>query len=322
MKEKEAILALRSAQLQAGHLRATRILYRGWLVRYIAGTQAGIFSDFQGFLDHLATVERLNPKTVRQALNALVFFHKNVLHRDPGTLKVPKVNKNRNHPTWLHHHEAVQLISRMRGQARLQAAMLYGTGSRINALLTLRLKDIDLHSGLVTFRFDKGGKSRTVALPQTIIPSLTEHIEWTKGRWELDHRNGNIAPHPEPSLMRKLGKSTLGTLPWYWLFPSQVARNGERWHSTDRGLAKAIKIAASAAGFTKRITPHTLRHSHATALLKRGDNIRDIQEQLGHAKLTTTEIYTHTTRGPLPSPLDDVAAVIPFLTPLPATKQA
>jgi site-specific recombinase XerD len=233
--------------------------------------------------------------------------------REVPDLTVPKINKDRNPPTWLHHHEAVDLLSRMSGTAKLQAGLLYGTGSRIHALLTLRWKDVDLHAGLVTFRFDKGGKSRTVRLPRVLIPAMEEHFARVKRLWEADAVRGVIAPHPEPSLMRKLGRKTFSTLPWYWVFPSQVMGNSERWHATDRGLAKSVAIAARAAGFTKRVTPHTLRHSHATALMENGANIREVQRQLGHSHVETTEIYTHTRGdGALVSPLDRVASIIPF----------
>ena len=314
MKRTEAILALRAAQLEAGHLRETRKTYRGWLSRYVDGAGAGKFSDLQGFMTHLAVNEGLNPKTVRQALNAMVFFHKNVLKREVPELKVPKINKDRNPPTWLHHEEAVDLLSRMSGTAKLQAGMLYATGSRIHAMLTLRWKDLDLDAGLVTFRFDKGGKSRTVKLARVMIPTLREHFERVRRVWELDHAAGVIAPPPEDSLRRKLGARVFGTLPWYWVFPSQVVRDGERWHATDRGLAKAIAKAAAGAGLAKRVTPHTLRHSHATALLEAGANIRAIQRQLGHTHVETTEIYTHARGdGALVSPLDH-PSVIPFPT--------
>lgn len=316
MKTNEAILALRDAQLSAGHLYNTRKTYRGWLLSYIKGTKSGHFRDLQGFLDHLTTRQQLNPKTVRQALNALAFFYKNVLKTAPGKLRVPKINKNKNTPTWLHHQEAVALLSRMKGTARLQTSLLYGTGSRIHAMLTLRLKDIDLAGGLITFHFDKGGKSRTVKLPKSLIPELRQHIEYIRGKWETDNRNGIAAPHPEPSLMKKLGRKTFTTLPWYWLFPSQVITAGNRWHATDRGLCKAIAKAAREEGLTKRVTAHTFRHSHATALLQQGVNIRQIQTQLGHTHLDTTEIYTHATASELPdSPLDQSPSVIHFPPP-------
>lgn len=312
MKTKEAIISLRDAQLKAGHSYNTRKTYRHWLTRYIYGAKDGHHSDLQGFLDDLSTRQRLNPKTVKQALNAMVFFYKQVLDQDPGKLRLPAINRHRNEPTWLHHHEVMDLLSRMRGVPKLQASMLYATGSRINALLTMRLKDVDLHGKTVTFNHDKGGKTRTVRLAESLIPVLSDHIEWVRGKWEADNRQGIIAPSPEPSLERKLGRATFGKLPWYWLFPSQVVREDQRWHATDRGLCKAIAVACEQAGITKRVTAHTFRHSHATALLNRGENIRVIQHQLGHRHVETTEIYTHATAQQRPmSPLDQ--NVVPFV---------
>ncbi len=315
MKRTEAILALREAQLKAGHLVSTRRTYRGWLVRYMAAIQNRSAHDLQSYLHLLAAgPDRVSPKSVKQALNALVFFEKQVLHRDPGRLDIPAVSRHRNQPTWLTHAEAIAIIDRLSGLRRLQAEFLYGTGSRINAMLTLRLKDIDLATGLVTFRFDKGGKSRTVRIPQTILPSLADHIRRITHLWQDDHISGVIAPSPEPSLMKKLGRSTFGTLPWYWLFPSNRVRNGERWHATEDHLARAVRAAASSAGITKRVTLHTFRHSNATALLQRGVDLRSIQEHLGHTHLSTTEIYTHATGArALPTPLDcPPPSIIPF----------
>jgi hypothetical protein len=62
MKRKDAVMALRSAQLEVGHLRETRKTYRGWLIRYMNGAQEGKYKDLQGFLSHLSVVDELNPK--------------------------------------------------------------------------------------------------------------------------------------------------------------------------------------------------------------------------------------------------------------------
>jgi site-specific recombinase XerD len=82
-------------------------------------------------------------------------------------------------------------------------------------------------------------------------------------------------------------------------------RNGERWHATDHELADSLKKASAEAGTMKRVSPHVFRHSNATSLLDRGENIRTIQDHLGHSNVETTEIYTHA-RGSdgVVSPLD------------------
>jgi site-specific recombinase XerD len=276
------------------------------MLRYRRARRDGHCRDLQSYLDRLSTHERVNPKTVRHALNALKFYHEKVLGIviPEKSLNLPRVNPHKNVPVWLTHEEAMDLIDRMQGLARLQAELLYGTGSRITALLTLRMKDIDLGRGLVVFRHDKGGKSRTVRLPGVVMPRLRAHVEAMRLQWESDRARGVTCPVDDTSLARKLGKRT-GTLAWYWLFPSAARRGLERWHATDRALSAGLEKAVEEAGITKRVSPHVFRHSNATALLECGENIRRIQEHLGHTHVETTEIYTHAAGSEsLISPMD------------------
>lgn len=209
------------------------------------------------------------------------------------------------------------MFSHMRGLPLLQAELLYGTAGRITALLTLRMKDIDLLRGNLTFRFDKGGKTRTVPLPQSLLPKLHAHVAGVRQQWAEDHEAAVICPVDPPSLARKLGARKLASLPWYWLFPSAACRNGERWHATSRALSAALDKAAVAAGITRRVSPHVLRHAGATSLLERGENPRRIQEHLGHSNLETTEIYLHATgRDGLVSPLDVPPPAATKVTPI------
>jgi site-specific recombinase XerD len=320
--DRDAILALRNAQLEAGHSINTRKSYRGWMLRYRAARRARHCRDLQTYLTRLSTVERVNPKTVRQALNALKFYHEKVLGIPiaPDSLALPAINSNRNIPVWLTHTEAVDLLSRMEGTARLMAELLYGTGSRITALLTLRLKDLDFDKGLVHFHHDKGGKSRTVRLPRSVMPRLMAHVATVRLQWESDRQKGITYPHPDPSLMKKLGPARFGTLPFCWLFPSRDIRDGARWHATDHALSQSLRRAAEASGIMKRISPHVLRHSNATALLELGENIRAIQDHLGHTHVETTEIYTHATGSQgLTSPLDRLSPAAPVILPFTRT---
>ena len=302
-------MGLKNAQLEAGHRVNTRKSYRGWLLRYRSARKSRVCCDFQGFLTYLSTdpKAKVNPKTVHQALNALKFYHEKVLGIPiaENSLTVPKVNPHRNMPVWLSHDEAMDLMGRMSGDARLQAELLYGTGSRINALLKVRLNDLDLQAGLVTFRHDKGGKSRVVALPRALMARLMNHVGKVRMEWEHDQRSGIICPTAEEADMRKLGRARFGTLPFYWLFPSRDVRGNERWHTTDHALSEGLKRAAVESGIMKRVSPHVLRHSNATALAERGEDIRTIQEHLGHTNVKTTEIYTHVIgEGATVSPMD------------------
>jgi len=303
----EALQKLNNAQREAGHALSTRKQYAHWVFRYREARIKKECRDLQTYLTRLSAVEKVNPKTVKQALNALKFYHEKCLGIEilPNSLTMPKINANRNLPVWLTHDEAMDLIGRMNGLARLQSELLYGTGSRITALLTLRLKDIDLQKGLITFNHDKGGKSRTVRLPKFCMPRLQAHIAAVRLQWEGDKQRGIIYPTDDESLMRKLGPARFGSLPFCWLFPSRDVRGSHRWHSTDRALTESLKKAAEEAGIMKRISPHVFRHSNATALLELGENIRTLQEHLGHTNVETTEIYTHA-RGTnaVISPLD------------------
>ena len=303
----EALAKLEAAQREVGHAVTTRSQYAQWVVRYRDSRINKECRDLQEYLTRLSAVEKVNPKTTRQALNALKFYHEKVLGIEiqPNSLTVPPINRNRNVPVWLTHEEMLALLDRMDGIPRLQAELLYGTGSRITALLTLRLKDLDLQKGLVTFCFDKGGKSRAVRLPRSVMPRLMAHIASVRLQWEGDRKRGIIFPCDDQSLMKKLGHNRFGSLPFCWLFPSRDARGTERWHATDKALTDATRKAADEAGIMKRISPHVFRHSNATSLLEMGENIRSIQEHLGHTHVETTEIYTHASgAGGVVSPMD------------------
>lgn len=112
LTDTEAKIALRAAQLKAGHRLNTRKQYRAWVMRYRVERKNKTVRDLQGFLTRLSTVQKRNPKTVRQALNALKFYHEKVLGIEvpPDSLEVPRINQNRNVPVWLTHREATALI--------------------------------------------------------------------------------------------------------------------------------------------------------------------------------------------------------------------
>lgn len=305
---REAVLKLRAAQLKEGHSLNSRKSYRGWIVRYRDARIEKRCRDVQSFLDLLIYGEdRVSPPTIHQAVNALVFYYKHVLERPiaPDSLTFPKRSRHRKQRDVPTHQEVMEIFSHMRGLPLLQAELLYGTSSRITALLTLRMKDLDLVRGNVQFQFDKGGKCRTLPLPRTLLPKLHAHIAAIRQQWIEDQAQGIICPIDPPSLAKKIGKRKLGSLPWYWLFPSASVRGKDRWHATSKSLSSALDRACVKTGSTRRISPHTLRHAGATALLDRGENPRRIQEHLGHTHLETTEIYLHSTaRDGLASPLD------------------
>ena len=150
----------------------------------------------------------------------------------------------------------------MRDQAMLE--LLYASGMRVSELVSLNLDDVDLEQGTVRC-FGKGSKERIIPIHETATAEVGAYVEL--GRPQL--------------ATKKSGEA---------LF---LNRRGERL--TRQGFWLILKGRARKAGLNGRVTPHTLRHSFATHLLRGGAPLRHVQELLGHASITTTQVYTHLT---------------------------
>lgn len=195
------------------------------------------------------------------------------------------------------------------------AQLMYGAGLRLMELLRLRVQDLDLERGIVTVRQGKGGKDRVTVLPDALKPHLVDHLKRLKALYEEDQTNGLAGVWLPPSVENKM--PTVGKKwSWQWFFPSRETaidpRTGirRRHHVQDSAFQTAVRKAAERAQIAKRVTPHTLRHSFATHLLQAGQDIRTVQELLGHADVETTMIYTHVLNKPgvsIRSPLDRLA---------------
>lgn len=296
MKFKDAIHALKEEQLKANHRSTTRDCYRGWVSDYLGMLRSREVDGMQDYLSKLALEpRRLSWKSRKQALNALVFFHRKVLKTEvpPNSLDIGIPTKGKRAPVFLTHPECMAVLSRLERINRLQSVLMYGCGLRVTECLTMRLKDIDLASGMLTVRSGKGDKDRMVRLPRSFYPMIEDQIRRCRSQFQRDSLAGLVFPIDNPSLMRKLGRAQFKRLPWYPLFPSRVTRGDERWHATTKGLVEPLRRAAEDAGILKRVTPHIWRHSYATNLLTSGTDIRTIQDQLGHTNVETTMIYTH-----------------------------
>ncbi len=157
---------------------------------------------------------------------------------------------------------APDVTTRLGLRDRTLIEVLYATGLRVSELVGLRLTDVRLDEGYVQC-MGKGSKQR-------IVPLGDEAAAWVT-RYVRDSR---------PALTR--GRATP------WLF---VNHRGERLSRV--GFWKVLKACGARAGIRASLTPHVLRHSFATHLLDRGADLRAIQTLLGHADLSTTQIYTH-----------------------------
>jgi len=142
--------------------------------------------------------------------------------------------------------------------------LLYASGMRVSELVSLNTGDVDLKEGYVRC-FGKGSKERLIPVHRTAVAAVIEYLE--KSRSHLAHDDAERA-----------------------LF---LNHRGERL--TRQGLWQILKGYAKAAGLEKEVTPHTLRHSFATHMLSGGADLRAVQELLGHANISTTQVYTHLT---------------------------
>lgn len=194
----------------------------------------------------------------------------------------------------------------------LVARLLYGTGMRLMEAVRLRVKDVDLARNEITVREGKGNKDRVTMLPQSLAEPLRAKIALRRQQHQQDlaDRRGTVyLPH---ALAEKYPAAATA-FGWQYVFAapgfSTDPRSGtvQRHHLDEQRVQRAIKRAADRAGIVKPVTPHTLRHSFATHLLESGQDIRTVQELLGHKDVSTTMIYTHVlNRGGLGvrSPLD------------------
>ncbi len=201
-------------------------------------------------------------------------------------------------PVVLSPDEVARILCVLKGEHRLFAQLLYGTGMRINEGLQLRVKDVDFGLSTIIVREGKGGKDRAVMLPQRLVTGLREQLARARVLWSADQEAGRGGVAMPDALDRKYPRA--GTSwNWFWVFPQDThsvdPRSGvvRRHHIYDQTFQRAFKRALSLTGIAKPATPHSLRHSFATTLLQAGYDIRTVQELLGHADVATTMIYTH-----------------------------
>jgi integron integrase len=298
-------------ELQARHY-ATRTVatYEQWLRRFLRfhhrrhPREMGS-AEVNAFLTHLAVDLQVSASTQNQALSALLFLYRELLERNLELEGVVRARTKRRLPVVMTVDEVRAVLEQLDGVEALVAGVLYGGGLRLMEALRLRVHDLDFQRRQITVRQGKGGKDRRTMLPSRVGEKLRFHLEGVRRIHRQDLAEGYGRVQLPYALARKYPHAPV-EWGWQWVFPQH-----NRWSNADTGeqgrhhldpslIQKAVRRAVLSSGIVKPATCHTFRHSFATHLLERGQDIRTIQELMGHNDINTTMIYTHVlNRGPL-----------------------
>jgi site-specific recombinase XerD len=219
-------------------------------------------NELRSYQAYLLQERKVTPGTAVNCVAALRFFFIKTLKRHQFREFLPYPKDRRRLPTVLSREEVSRLINAAGTLFRRTLLMtLYGTGMRRSELAHLKIRDIDSQRMIIRVVAGKGGKDRDLPLSPTLLETLREYWRWRK--------------------------------PKLYLFPTRTRGLPVEEPISDKTVWIACSEAAGRAGISKRVTPHTLRHSWATHLLEAGTDLRTIQVLLGHGDLETTAQYLH-----------------------------
>ena len=213
--------------------------------------------DVRSYLVYLVRERRYSWSHYNVTVCALRFLYRVTLNKDWPLKHVPYAKRPKKLPSVLSRDEVVRLLAHVECPAhRILLMTIYATGLRISEAIHLRAEDIDSQRMIIHVHGGKGAKDRLVPLSPVLLASLRDY--WKLGR------------------------------PQAWLFPGIDPQKPVNRQT----IGKACVRAGQAADLKKHVTPHTLRHTCATHLLKGRADIRQIQKLLGHRRLSSTEVYT------------------------------
>jgi integrase/recombinase XerD len=268
--------------IEKGHSHNTIESYQRDIVRFLDFTRCKTIDEFikmdqKGIFDYLLHLREKNfsSASVARHLVSIKVFYKflnteGIISINP-TENIESPRLLRRLPHFLTLEEVDRLLSQpdpnnnlgVRDIAMLE--ILYATGLRVSELISLKVNDINLERGYI-ITFGKGSKERVVPIGRSAQEKIKSYLEDSRHILTKGKGGGELF----------------------------VNRFGDKM--TRQGFWKIIKRYALLSGIKKDISPHTLRHSFATHLLERGADLRSVQQMLGHADISTTQIYTHVIR--------------------------
>jgi len=269
--EHRAISPLRQRMIEDMTLRSGYLRWVKHFTRFLGGSpDTATAEDLRRYQLHLSEsgVSRIS---LNAAVTALRFFFEVTLGRGELMAKMSHVRVPRKLPVVLSPEEVERLLDAAPGlKYKAALSVAYGAGLRVSEVVALKVDDIDSRRMVIRVDQGKGRKDRYVMLSPTLLGVL-------RAWWREANARGKMLP-----------QDPLNPL-------------------SARQLNRACHAAAEAAGITKRVSPHSLRHAFATHLLEHKEDIRVIQVLLGHKKLETTALYAQVATRMLcevTSPLD------------------
>lgn len=218
------------------------------------------YDHVRDFLLHVIKVKKLSSEYINSSYSAIRFLYESVFERDWNMKHIPRLKSKRKLPVVLSKEEINKIlkdVSYLKHKAMIVTA--YSAGLRVSEVSRLKVHDIDSENMQIFIRQGKGNKDRFALLSKNTLNLLRNYYK------QLHPKNTD------------------------WLFPGQNPSNP----ISTRTIQSSFKDAVKKAGITKKVSPHTLRHSFATHLVEQGTNLIIVKDLLGHEKLETTMLYIH-----------------------------
>ncbi|MEM3850616.1 MAG: tyrosine-type recombinase/integrase [Thermoplasmata archaeon] len=213
--------------------------------------------DVEKYKEYMAIEKKYSKQTIYLSMKALQVFFKFLKREDLTKLKAPKRSKKL--PNYLNDREMREILESSKENVRdyVMLMVLAYTGIRVSELCSLKVEDIDFIENVIHIQSGKGDKDRIVIVDSKVMNLLKDYLKNEK------------------------------------IFEGNVFRSkkGEKISTTH--VERLVRYYAKKAGINKKVTPHVIRHTFATTLLRNGADIRFIQQILGHSSVATTQIYTH-----------------------------